>query len=152
MRGLTMPDARWLRLSPDQKLARSRAVQICRASRYRRLKIWAGGQCQVCGYSRCFRALEFHHIDPEQKSFAVCASGRTMSWKRLIQEALKCLLLCANCHREAEAGLIPREVLYQLWSSRVGSRRLTVNQEGLFPVAGSSPASTATYPYVRGGL
>src|SRR3954469_20052671 len=29
----------------------------------------AGGECLLCGYSRCDRALEFHHLDPKAKQF-----------------------------------------------------------------------------------
>ncbi len=60
----------------------------------------AGGQCIRCGYDRCSAALEFHHRDPATKEFPLGARGLTMSLKRMQQEAAKCDLLCANCHRE----------------------------------------------------
>lgn len=66
----------------------------------------AGGKCQNCGYSRCKDALEFHHINPQQKQFALSHRGLTHSLNRHRDEAKKCILLCANCHREVEAGLI----------------------------------------------
>ena len=28
---------------------------------------YKGGECQVCGYKRCYDALEFHHLNPEEK-------------------------------------------------------------------------------------
>ncbi len=66
----------------------------------------AGGCCAICGYARCGWNLHFHHVDPAEKSFAMTmASGKGLAQYRT--EATKCVLLCANCHGEVEAGLIP---------------------------------------------
>ena len=65
----------------------------------------AGGRCALCGYDRCVQALHFHHLDPAQKTFAVSAKGLTVGIDRLRIEAAKCVLLCANCHAEVEAGV-----------------------------------------------
>jgi hypothetical protein len=66
----------------------------------------AGGSCAVCGYDRCEWNLHFHHVDPTQKSFAMTmASGKGLAAYRA--EASKCVLLCANCHGEVEAGIAP---------------------------------------------
>jgi transposase len=65
----------------------------------------AGGKCILCGYSRCVRALEFHHLDPLTKQFALAHNGRTRSIASLRAEASKCVLLCSNCHAEVEAGV-----------------------------------------------
>jgi len=63
----------------------------------------AGGACSVCGYKRCSRALTFHHLNAESKSFSLSASAlRSHSWEDVQKEAKKCVLLCANCHHEAE--------------------------------------------------
>ena len=65
----------------------------------------AGGRCVVCGYDRCIINLHFHHVDPSQKSFRLSSHvGRSLEAFR--KEAAKCVLLCANCHGEVEAGLI----------------------------------------------
>jgi transposase len=65
----------------------------------------AGGKCILCGYSRCVRALEFHHLDPETKQFELGYRGCTRSLAVLRAEASKCVLLCSNCHAEVEAGI-----------------------------------------------
>lgn len=65
----------------------------------------AGGKCVLCGYSRHSAALQFHHRDPSTKAFGLGVRGITRSLARLREEALKCDLLCANCHAEVEAGL-----------------------------------------------
>jgi hypothetical protein len=65
----------------------------------------AGGCCAICGYDRCAWNLQFHHVDPTAKSFSMTmASGKALATYRA--EAEKCVLLCANCHGEVEAGLI----------------------------------------------
>lgn len=63
----------------------------------------AGGGCRLCGYSRCERALEFHHLDPKTKQFQITSHTRSLA--RLRAEASKCVLLCSNCHAEVEAGI-----------------------------------------------
>jgi len=81
--------------------------------RRRKLKVLAiqylGGQCQICKYSKCIDALEFHHTDPNEKEFGISAKGYTRSWEKVKQELDKCTLLCANCHAEAHADNISHE-------------------------------------------
>lgn len=64
----------------------------------------AGGKCSRCGYNKCVGALEFHHVEPEKKEYAISTSGKTLGYKTMKKEAEKCVLLCANCHREVEYG------------------------------------------------
>ena len=65
---------------------------------------YKGGQCEVCGYARCRDALEFHHLDGNNKSFGISEKGYTRSWGKVKAEIEKCLLLCSNCHRELHGG------------------------------------------------
>lgn len=58
----------------------------------------------VCGYDRCSAALDFHHKDEREKSFGLSQDGMTRSWKKTKEELKKCVLVCANCHREIHAG------------------------------------------------
>ena len=81
---------------------RIEAVYKRRRSLKRILVEEAGGGCVICGYSRCERALEFHHLDPKAKQFQLTAHTRSLD--RLRAEARKCVLLCSNCHAEVEAG------------------------------------------------
>lgn len=64
-----------------------------------------GGACTLCGYNRSQRALHFHHVDPQNKSFNVSFKGKTSSIKKMREEAAKCALVCSNCHAEIEDGL-----------------------------------------------
>ena len=64
---------------------------------------YKGGRCQTCGYNRCIDALEFHHSNSSGKDFSISAKGYTRSWAKVKEELDKCILLCANCHREVHA-------------------------------------------------
>jgi len=46
-----------------------------------------------------------HHLDSSEKDFGISSRGYTRSWKRVQEELKKCVLLCANCHREVHVGL-----------------------------------------------
>jgi Homeodomain-like domain len=82
---------------------RSAAV-VRRRARVRELLIAeAGGRCAVCEYDGHHGALQFHHVDPSTKAFTL-RDGDTRSLARMREEASKCVLLCANCHAEVEAG------------------------------------------------
>jgi hypothetical protein len=59
---------------------------------------YKGGKCQKCGYKKCVGALDFHHIDPNQKDFTI--SNNSGKWENLKKELDKCELLCKNCHAE----------------------------------------------------
>lgn len=58
-----------------------------------------GGKCCICGYSKSVAALEFHHLDAKTKEFQL-SSGNCRKLEEDLNEARKCILLCANCHRE----------------------------------------------------
>ena len=82
----------------DRVAARRRQVK-------RMLVDEAGGRCHACGYDRLSAALHFHHVDPATKEFGLSARGLSRGLERARREAAKCVLLCANCHAEVEAGV-----------------------------------------------
>ena len=60
---------------------------------------YLGGKCVKCGYNRNWAVLEFHHSNGVDKD--ICISDLIhQAWKRIKEELDKCVLLCANCHRE----------------------------------------------------
>lgn len=69
---------------------------------------YLGGKCVVCNYDKYQGALEFHHIDPKKKSFAI-GTIKTCSMEKLKPELDKCVILCSNCHKEFHGGLIKLE-------------------------------------------
>lgn len=69
-----------------------------------------GNKCACCGYNKCIQALEFHHLNPEEKDFSFGANSNR-SWIDTRNEIQKCILVCANCHREIHYGLIDNSLL-----------------------------------------
>lgn len=61
---------------------------------------YKGGKCEICGYNKNIAALEFHHINPEEKDFSISDSNIYKNLEVLKREVDKCMLVCANCHRE----------------------------------------------------
>lgn len=61
-----------------------------------------GGKCAVCGYNKNVAALDFHHVNPNDKEYQRTINGNMISMG--LKEANKCVLLCANCHREHHHG------------------------------------------------
>lgn len=59
-----------------------------------------GGKCQKCGYNKCLAALEFHHSDPTYKEEKISSMLTENNIEEILEEVLKCKLLCTNCHRE----------------------------------------------------
>lgn len=74
-------------------------VKKYRSDLKEKLVEYKGGKCEVCGYSKCIEALEFHHLDPAEKEFGV-SSYTSLSFEKAKKEVDKCILVCANCHRE----------------------------------------------------
>lgn len=60
-----------------------------------------GGKCEKCGYDKNIAAFDFHHRDGYEKNFEIKVQQLNYRTDDIIlEEALKCMLLCANCHRE----------------------------------------------------
>ncbi len=58
-------------------------------------------KCSKCGYNDNLSALDFHHIDPATKLFPLNSKNLTSKKiEEILEEASKCIVLCANCHRE----------------------------------------------------
>jgi hypothetical protein len=92
--------------SPEETAARIAGhVTIHRRRLKARAIAYKGGKCALCGYDRCNAAMEFHHLDKTIKSFGLSKKGVTRAWSSIQTELDKCILICANCHREVEAGV-----------------------------------------------
>lgn len=122
-------NARWRTKNPDYfreyfKKNRDRKIAVDLSwvnKRKREMKArlvdMLGGKCQRCGYRESLYALDFDHIDPKMKEFNISASNACGEEKfgLIVQEAMKCRVLCANCHRLAthEPTLFDKEPTYR---------------------------------------
>ncbi len=61
-----------------------------------------GGRCQLCGQEYPQSVFEFHHLNPAEKSFGLGNASTTRAKVAYAEEAKKCVMLCANCHRLVE--------------------------------------------------
>lgn len=96
------------------KLSKASAVREWRRNTKLKCVQGMGSCCQICGYDKCHGALEFHHVDPTEKSFAISQHiANPASWTKIAAEMKKCILLCANCHREVGLGVTPTPDSYQ---------------------------------------
>lgn len=83
---------RSLRVKLDRREVRSKFVEIF------------GGECCRCGYREFAEVLEFHHIEPDGKEWAISKllndyCEGLVSREILVAELAKCILLCSNCHQ-----------------------------------------------------
>lgn len=60
---------------------------------------YLGGKCAICGYNKSIASLDFHHVNPNEKDTSFYNLKAKFSDK-FKKELDKCILLCANCHRE----------------------------------------------------
>lgn len=58
-----------------------------------------GDFCRLCNKTYPVCVYDFHHKDASTKKFSISSYVGNSSTDKLIEEALKCEILCANCHR-----------------------------------------------------
>lgn len=92
-----------IKIKRDKEVDKSKKMSKWRQEQKRKLVEYKGGKCEICSYSKSNRALEFHHKDPSQKDFSI--SSYSTNFNRMITEVDKCILICANCHRELHEEL-----------------------------------------------
>lgn len=57
-------------------------------------------KCAKCGEDRGY-VLEYHHINPEEKENTIARlTSNNYTLDKVYDEIQKCIVLCANCHRE----------------------------------------------------
>lgn len=121
-------NARWRAAHPDKVAAKAREDHLRRKAdperwdrvltrarrstmaKYhaRRLVVQAAKSelgCTFCSENVAF-ALDLHHVNPDEKSFSVGGDFTGKAWSRVVAEARKCVVLCANCHRKVHNGML----------------------------------------------
>ena len=94
----------------DEHMSHAEAVTIKRRAIKNALIEYKGGKCERCGYHKCMRALEFHHLDPNEKDFGV-SKNLCKTMNTLKSEVDKCILVCSNCHAEIHQELYEQGLL-----------------------------------------
>jgi hypothetical protein len=94
----------------ENKIAAKRKCQLVIDHQTRRLnlvqryKIMMG--CFDCGEND-IRCLELHHLNPKMKhprlkKYRTRGGLAGLSYKEIVAEINKCIVLCSNCHRKRE--------------------------------------------------
>jgi len=78
--------------------------KIARQNKNRRewLESLKNRPCDRCHIAYASYVLDWHHRNPGEKSFSLGRGGWLYSKQRILDEIVKCDLLCANCHRIVE--------------------------------------------------
>ena len=97
---------------------RTKVVRRQRHEKAAKLRTLFGGKCSIFGYDKCMSALEFHHIDRSTKLFSLSVLQMRLSWAKVVHEAKKCLLVCANCHREVESGIVSKGAVLSVYEAQ----------------------------------
>lgn len=72
-----------------------------------KLLMECGGQCSACGLKyngRNAAVFDFHHRETNKVFNLGINTIITYSWERILQEAKRCDIICANCHRLVHSG------------------------------------------------
>lgn len=68
-----------------------------------------------CGFQGPALLYDFHHRDPRYKEFSMCMGNMLLKWERLLNEAMKCDLLCPMCHRLRHADIDHTHIIHNYW-------------------------------------
>lgn len=86
----------------DKDGSRAQNLTAIRRALKKHLVEYKGGKCEICGYNRSITALQFHHLNPQEKDFGIADNLRLNNFniENYHKEVDKCILVCANCHAE----------------------------------------------------
>lgn len=77
--------------------------------------------------------LTFHHVDPSQKEIEV-AKMHSWSYKSIVAEVNKCVILCRNCHPLADRGemMIEEHMICKIAGDKATNIELTKKADGTY--------------------
>jgi 5-methylcytosine-specific restriction endonuclease McrA len=150
----TSPAGTTLGLPRQTKVVKNRAAyqrgynKAWKQARRARLTEMLGGCCVRCGD---MEDLEFDHIDPSTKVFAICA-GLSKAWDVLVEEAAKCQLLCKPCHVAKGAEDRPElqhgtYYVYWYWNCRCDLCKAANARRSAVIRARTRPSSSTSTPH-----
>lgn len=70
---------------------------------------YKNNECYICKKQFPYSVYDFHHLDPTKKDFGLGDKTSTVKWDKVKDEIDKCILVCANCHRQIHSGDIKLE-------------------------------------------
>ena len=71
--------------------------KLKRTKRRAKLIKMSNGRSHDCGRTFPNAVFDFHHVEAKEFTLNACSMDR--SWKSIVEEWEKCIMLCANCHR-----------------------------------------------------
>jgi len=83
----------------NKSLYKIRSKQSSSKNRKKFIEFKSTLTCSVCEESRHW-CIDFHHINPAEKTATVSQIVAENSFKKLNQELEKCIPLCKNCHAD----------------------------------------------------
>lgn len=91
----------------ENKIQKRKLTKMYRHARKNTLqKIKETLSCPICNENENV-CLDFHHLDRSEKDLGITdMTHQGWSLKRIINEINKCCIVCANCHRKIEGGII----------------------------------------------
>lgn len=86
----------------NNNISRGSTITAIRIALKKRLVQIKGGKCEICGYNKNIKALQFHHLNPQEKEFNLgyYTGSNNINIEKALIEVEKCQLVCANCHAE----------------------------------------------------
>ena len=92
---------RWVRINEPDKYKRwinkhTISRRILANNKMAVLRKEKGNKCEICGYSKEPKILEFHH--QKDKKYRLSDASRNNTIDKLREEIKKCVLVCPNCH------------------------------------------------------
>lgn len=111
-------------------MPKTNSENVCNFVRNRKTNLISlfDGKCCICGFDKFQEALEFHHVNPEEKELKLSANVMVALDKQ-IKEARKCVLVCANCHRGIHAGYYKVPDNYQQFFNEEQAQHLLQQNE-----------------------
>jgi len=85
-------------------MSKSKHVKDWRKRTKQRMVNAFGNICCVCNKTFPPELYDFHHIDGTKEFGFGSVRANIVSWKKIVKELRKCVLVCSNCHRLVEYG------------------------------------------------
>ena len=143
------------------KSSKNVLCNACQVTMHRHLKLkklWdvAGYRCASCEYCKGNSqkgVLVFHHM--HDKKFGLNSKEMNRGWDLVVEEALKCIPLCPNCHSEVHVGLIEKDDIEKLyrdfWNKDKTLRLRKLCEKNMRPVRFCKDCGKQIYAYGKSG-